>query len=85
MSRFGFTLHRAVCEAVAAFLPVAGSLAVGIGADPMLLAIPTALAANCAFMLPVGGVAERAGVRHRRAHHPADGVGINRGPDQDRE
>ena len=38
----------------AAFLPVVGSLAVGIGADPMLLAIPTALAASCGFMLPVG-------------------------------
>lgn len=37
----------------AAFLPVVGSLAVGIGADPLLLAIPTALAASCAFMLPV--------------------------------
>lgn len=38
----------------AAFLPVVASLAVGIGADPLLLAIPTALAASCAFMLPVG-------------------------------
>lgn len=37
----------------AAFLPVVGSLAVGIGADPLLLAIPAALAASCAFMLPV--------------------------------
>lgn len=37
----------------AAFLPVVASLAVGIGADPLLLAIPTALAASCAFMLPV--------------------------------
>ena len=37
----------------AAFLPIVASLAVGIGADPMLLAIPTALAASCAFMLPV--------------------------------
>jgi sodium-dependent dicarboxylate transporter 2/3/5 len=37
----------------AAFLPVVASLAVGIGADPMLLAIPAALAASCAFMLPV--------------------------------
>ncbi|CAN5622777.1 DASS family sodium-coupled anion symporter [soil metagenome] len=37
----------------AAFLPVVASLAIGIGADPMLLAIPTALAASCAFMLPV--------------------------------
>jgi len=37
----------------AAFLPVVASLAVGIGADPLLLAIPTALAASCAFMMPV--------------------------------
>jgi sodium-dependent dicarboxylate transporter 2/3/5 len=37
----------------AAFLPVVASLAVGIGADPLLLAVPTALAASCAFMLPV--------------------------------
>lgn len=37
----------------AAFLPVVASLAAGIGADPLLLAIPTALAASCAFMLPV--------------------------------
>ncbi|MEX1187450.1 MAG: DASS family sodium-coupled anion symporter [Gemmatimonadaceae bacterium] len=37
----------------AAFLPVVASLAVGIGADPLMLAIPTALAASCAFMLPV--------------------------------
>jgi sodium-dependent dicarboxylate transporter 2/3/5 len=37
----------------AAFLPIVASLAVGIGTDPMLLAIPTALAASCAFMMPV--------------------------------
>jgi sodium-dependent dicarboxylate transporter 2/3/5 len=37
----------------AAFLPLVASLAVGIGADPMLLTVPTALAASCAFMLPV--------------------------------
>lgn len=37
----------------AAFLPVVASLAVGMGADPLLLAIPTALAASCAFMMPV--------------------------------
>lgn len=38
----------------AVFLPIAGSLAVGMGADPMVLAVPTALAASCGFMLPVG-------------------------------
>jgi solute carrier family 13 (sodium-dependent dicarboxylate transporter), member 2/3/5 len=37
----------------AAFLPVVASLAVGLGADPLLLAVPTALAASCAFMMPV--------------------------------
>ena len=37
----------------ATFLPVAGGIAIGIGVDPMLLAIPVALAATCAFMLPV--------------------------------
>ena len=37
----------------AAFLPVVGSVAVGMGADPLMLAVPAALAASCAFMLPV--------------------------------
>lgn len=37
----------------ATFLPVVGGVALGVGLDPMLLAIPTALAATCAFMLPV--------------------------------
>ena len=37
----------------ATFLPVAGGVAMGIGVDPLLLAIPVALAATCAFMLPV--------------------------------
>lgn len=37
----------------ATFLPVAGGVAMGIGLDPMLLAVPVALAATCAFMLPV--------------------------------
>lgn len=37
----------------AAFLPVMASLAVAIGVDPMLLVIPAALAASCAFMMPV--------------------------------
>ena len=37
----------------ATFLPIAGGIAIGIGVDPMLLAIPVALAATCAFMLPV--------------------------------
>ncbi|MCH9668841.1 MAG: DASS family sodium-coupled anion symporter [Actinomycetia bacterium] len=37
----------------ATFLPVIGGVAVGIGQDPLLLTIPVALAATCAFMLPV--------------------------------
>ncbi|WP_208006731.1 SLC13 family permease [Aeromicrobium phragmitis] len=37
----------------ATFLPVSGGVALGIGIDPLFLAIPVALAATCAFMLPV--------------------------------
>ena len=37
----------------AAFLPVMVALALGIGQDPLLFAIPTVIAASCAFMLPV--------------------------------
>jgi sodium-dependent dicarboxylate transporter 2/3/5 len=37
----------------AAFLPVMAALAVGIGQNPLLLAVPTVLAASAAFMLPV--------------------------------
>ena len=37
----------------ATFLPVAAGIAIGIGIDPLLLTIPVALAATCAFMLPV--------------------------------
>jgi sodium-dependent dicarboxylate transporter 2/3/5 len=38
---------------VAAFLPVVVALAVQIGQNPLLFAVPTALAASAAFMLPV--------------------------------
>lgn len=38
----------------ATFIPVLGGVALGIGTDPMVLLIPAALAATCAFMLPVG-------------------------------
>ena len=38
----------------ATFIPVLGGVAVGIGVDPVTLLIPAALAATCAFMLPVG-------------------------------
>jgi solute carrier family 13 (sodium-dependent dicarboxylate transporter), member 2/3/5 len=37
----------------ATLLPVAGGLAVGLQLDPLLLTVPVALAASCAFMLPV--------------------------------
>ncbi|SEA25880.1 solute carrier family 13 (sodium-dependent dicarboxylate transporter), member 2/3/5 [Bowdeniella nasicola] len=37
----------------AAFLPIMGGVAMGLGQDVMLLVIPVALAATCAFMLPV--------------------------------
>jgi len=37
----------------AAFLPVLAALALGIGQNPLLLAIPAVLGASCAFMLPV--------------------------------
>ena len=37
----------------ATFIPVVGGVALGIGADPLLLTVPVALAATCAFMLPV--------------------------------
>ncbi|CAN5642883.1 DASS family sodium-coupled anion symporter [soil metagenome] len=37
----------------AAFLPVAASLAIAMAVDPLLLAIPTAVGASCAFMMPV--------------------------------
>lgn len=37
----------------AAFLPVVAALAIAIGANPVLLAVPAAISASCAFMLPV--------------------------------
>jgi sodium-dependent dicarboxylate transporter 2/3/5 len=37
----------------AALLPVLGAIAIASGMDPILLAAPAALAASCAFMLPV--------------------------------
>ncbi len=39
--------------AAAAFLPILASLAIGIGEAPLILAAPAALAASCAFMMPV--------------------------------
>jgi solute carrier family 13 (sodium-dependent dicarboxylate transporter), member 2/3/5 len=37
----------------AAFLPIMVAVAVGIGENPLLLAVPVTIAASCAFMLPV--------------------------------
>ncbi|GGB43389.1 di- and tricarboxylate transporter [Roseibium aquae] len=37
----------------AIFLPVAGAAAVGMGADPLVFALPVAMAASIGFMLPV--------------------------------
>lgn len=38
----------------AAFLPIAAAVAVSMGHNPLLLMVPTALAANCSYMMPVG-------------------------------
>ncbi len=38
----------------ATFLPVVAAVAVSLGQNPLLLLVPTALAANCSFMMPVG-------------------------------
>lgn len=38
----------------ATFLPIAAAVATSLGQNPLLFLIPTALAANCSFMLPVG-------------------------------
>ena len=37
----------------AAFLPILASVAITMGHDPRLLVVPAAIAASCAFMLPV--------------------------------
>lgn len=48
-----FTELTSNSATAAAFLPVMGAVALGLGQDPLLLAIPVAVAASCAFMLPV--------------------------------
>ncbi|BFL78142.1 hypothetical protein SKB0068_09140 [Staphylococcus hominis subsp. novobiosepticus] len=35
-------------------LPILAALSVAVGVHPMLLMVPAAMAANCAYMLPVG-------------------------------
>jgi len=49
-----FTNLASNSATAAAFLPVMASVAIGMGEDPLQLAIPVAIAASCAFMLPVG-------------------------------
>jgi len=49
-----FTNLASNSATAAAFLPVMSSVAIGMGEDPLQLAIPVAIAASCAFMLPVG-------------------------------
>jgi sodium-dependent dicarboxylate transporter 2/3/5 len=36
------------------FLPITGALALSLGQNPLLFLVPTALAANCSYMMPVG-------------------------------
>ena len=38
----------------ATFLPIVAALAISLGENPLLFLVPTALAANCSYMLPVG-------------------------------
>jgi sodium-dependent dicarboxylate transporter 2/3/5 len=40
--------------ASAIFIPIGGAVAVSLALDPALLCVPLAMAATCAFMLPVG-------------------------------
>jgi sodium-dependent dicarboxylate transporter 2/3/5 len=49
-----FTNLASNSATAAAFLPVMGSVAIGMGEDPLQLAIPVAIAASCVFMFPVG-------------------------------
>ena len=60
----------------AAFLPVMGTLAIGLDQDPLLFAVPAALSASCAFMLPVATPPEfqkppRSDFRSLQTAHPA--------------
>ena len=48
-----FTELASNSATAAAFLPIMGSVALGIGENPLLLAVPVAVVASCAFMLPV--------------------------------
>ncbi|SFO10118.1 solute carrier family 13 (sodium-dependent dicarboxylate transporter), member 2/3/5 [Pseudonocardia ammonioxydans] len=50
----GLTELTSNTATAATFVPVLGGVAMGIGADATTLLVPAALAATCAFMLPVG-------------------------------
>lgn len=49
----GLTELTSNTATAAALLPIFGGVAVGVNLDPMLFVVPAALAASCAFMLPV--------------------------------
>lgn len=48
-----FTELASNSATAASFLPVIGAVAISIGQDPLLFAVPVTMAASCAFMLPV--------------------------------
>lgn len=47
------TEHTSNLATTAAFLPVVSAVGVDAGMSPLLLSVPVALAASCAFMLPI--------------------------------
>ena len=48
-----FTEITSNTASAATFLPVGGALALGLGIEPALVAVPVVLASSCSFMLPV--------------------------------
>ncbi|OWV34754.1 anion transporter [Pacificimonas flava] len=48
-----FTEIASNVATASALMPIVGAVAVGSGLDPMLMAMPVAVAASCAFMLPM--------------------------------
>lgn len=48
-----FTEFMSNTTAAATFIPISAAISVGFGYDPMLLAVPVAIGASMAFMLPV--------------------------------
>jgi sodium-dependent dicarboxylate transporter 2/3/5 len=49
-----FTELTSNTAAAAVFLPLASAVALSVGFDPLLIAIPLTLTASCGFMMPVG-------------------------------